>query len=156
PDLIILDLEMIGITGLIMLDILSQNRQNIPILICSGNLNEHNKQRVINAGAKGFLSKTEGMQQIREAIEALLAGKTYPKEACQYLSETQTSLLSNRQRIILGLMQSGLSNSEMAEALYVSTNTIKTHVRLMYNSLDVNSRIACINKARELGLIDPI
>ncbi|WP_296981285.1 helix-turn-helix transcriptional regulator, partial [Thalassolituus sp. UBA1505] len=58
-----------------------------------------------------------------------------------------------KQLVILSLMKSGMSNSDMADTLFLSTNTIKTHIRLMYTTLDVNSRIECLNKAEELNLL---
>jgi len=154
PQLIILDLEMAGVSGLMLLDILSQNGKNIPVLVCSGNLTDANKQRVMSAGARGFLSKAEGTDEIKQAITAVMAGQSYPAGAEHYIDQQQQALLSNRQRVILTLMQSGMGNAAIADTLCLSTNTIKTHIRLMYNTLDVTSRIECLNKAREMGLLD--
>ena len=154
PQLVILDLEMSGVNGLMLLDILSQNGKNIPVLVCSGNLCDENKQRVMSAGARGFLSKAEGTEEIKHAITAVLAGENYPQNASDYIDQQCQDLLSNRQRVILTLMQSGMGNAAIADTLCLSTNTIKTHIRLMYNTLDVTSRIECLNKAREMGLLD--
>lgn len=156
PDLIILDLEMNSINGLMLLDILAQSGKQLPVLVCSGNLTESNKQRVMSAGANGFLSKAQGSGEIREAITNILEGNPYPANADSYRQESEQAVLSNRQRVILTLMQSGMANADIADTLFLSTNTIKTHIRLMYNTLDVNSRIECLNKARELGLLDSL
>ncbi|HCM06346.1 MAG TPA: hypothetical protein DIC30_10075 [Oceanospirillales bacterium] len=155
PDLILLDLEMADLSGLMLLEILSQNGKNIPVLVCSGNLTETNKQRVILSGAHGFLSKAQGTNDIHDAINSILANKPYPADIDKYKTPEQ-ALLSNRQRAILSLMESGMPNAAIAETLFLSTNTIKTHIRLMYSALDVNSRIECLNKARELGLLNVI
>lgn len=155
PDLILLDLEMADLSGLMLLEILSQNGKNIPVLVCSGNLTETNKQRVITSGAQGFLSKAQGTKDIDEAIKSILAGKPYPADIKKYQT-LEPPLLSNRQRAILSLMESGMPNASIADTLCVSTNTIKTHIRLMYSTLNVNSRIECLNKARELGLLNVI
>lgn len=155
PNLILLDLEMADLSGLMLLEILSQNGKNIPVLVCSGNLTELNKQRVITKGAHGFLSKAQGTEDIHEAITHVLNGKTYPANIEKYKASEQ-ALLSNRQRAILSLMESGMSNASIADALFLSTNTVKTHIRLMYNTLDVTSRIECLNKARKLGLLDAV
>lgn len=155
PDLILLDLELADLSGLMLLEILSQNGKNIPVLVCSGNLTETNKQRVVSSGAHGFLSKAQGTQDIHDAIHNVLAGKPYPTDIEKYKAPDQP-LLSNRQRAILSLMESGMPNASIAETLFLSTNTIKTHIRLMYSTLNVNSRIECLNKARELGLLNVI
>lgn len=155
PDLMLLDLEMADLSGLMLLEILSQNGKNIPVLVCSGNLTETNKQRVISRGANGFLSKSQGTKDIHDAIKSILANKPYPADIKKYQLPEQP-LLSNRQRAILSLMESGMPNVSIAETLFLSTNTIKTHIRLMYNTLNVNSRIECLNKARELGLLGTV
>lgn len=155
PDLILLDLEMADLSGLMLLEILSQNGKNIPVLVCSGNLTEKNKHRAISSGAHGFLSKAQGTKDIHDAINSILANKPYPADIKKYQLPEQP-LLSTRQRAILSLMESGMSNASIAETLFLSTNTVKTHIRLMYNTLDVTSRIECLNKARELELLDTI
>jgi len=155
PDLILLDLELADLSGLMLLEILSQNGRNIPVLVCSGNLTETNKQRVVSSGAHGFLSKAQGIEDINEAINNILANKPYPADIYKYKASDHP-LLSNRQRAILSLMESGMPNASIAETLFLSTNTIKTHIRLMYNTLNVNSRIECLNKARELGLLNVV
>ena len=157
PDLIILDLEMAGLSGTDLLHILPQHGKDIPVLVCSGNLNSRSISRIRHAGARGYMSKSESLEELKSAITRVIAGDYYP-ESFSTVGTTEnsesSSLLSNRQRAILTLMKSGMSNSEMADTLYLSPNTIKTHIRLMYNTLDVTSRIECINKAETLGLLD--
>jgi LuxR family maltose regulon positive regulatory protein len=61
--------------------------------------------------------------------------------------------LSSREIEVLGLMGQGLSNTEIAARLYLSTNTLKSHTRNIFGKLDVHSRVQALNKARELNLI---
>ena len=154
PDLIILDLEMEGIGGTDMLKILSQHGLDIPVLVCSGNLTPLNMAEIKEAGARGFLRKSESIAQVKEAIIAVVEGGCYPAEFQETQSgkATKQHPLSPRQQAILTLMKSGMSNGEIADMLFLSPNTIKTHVRLMYDALNVSSRIECLNKARSLGL----
>lgn len=63
--------------------------------------------------------------------------------------------LSNREIEVLRFMAKGLSNQEIASQLFVSLNTIKTHASNIFLKLDVNKRIQAIEKARELGLLNP-
>ena len=154
PNMIMLDLEMEGISGLMLLDILLQNGNDIPILVCSGNLTDDNKQKIMSSGAKGFLSKAQGKSDIRTAIECIQSNEFYPLDASRYIHQNTNQPLTSRQLVILNLMQSDIPNAKIADLLCLSTNTIKTHIRLMYNTLDVSSRIECLNKARELGLLN--
>ncbi|SIS91232.1 MAG: response regulator transcription factor [Thalassolituus maritimus] len=154
PNLIILDLEMEGMGGTDMLKILSQHGLEIPVLVCSGNLTPHNMGEIKAAGARGFLRKSESITEVKEAIIAVIEGGYYPPEFRDALTGKtgNENPLSPRQQAILTLMKSGMSNGEIADMLFLSPNTIKTHVRLMYDTLNVSSRIECLNKARSLGL----
>jgi ATP/maltotriose-dependent transcriptional regulator MalT len=61
--------------------------------------------------------------------------------------------LSKRELEVLQLMDSGLSNQEMAARLYISLNTLKTHTSKIFEKLEVNRRTQAVEKARRLGLI---
>lgn len=61
--------------------------------------------------------------------------------------------LTNREQDVLRLMAAGLSNPEIGQELYLSLNTVKTHVRGIYGKLGVNNRTQAANRARELGLV---
>lgn len=153
PDLIILDLEMATMSGVDLLRVLPQHSEAIPVLVCSGNLTAENIALIRNAGASGYMRKTESIEEVKTAIEAVSAGKPYPEDFHCETSTPENSVLSRRQLAILTLMKAGMSNLDIAETLYLSPNTIKTHIRLMYNTLDVTSRVECLNKASSLGLI---
>ena len=61
--------------------------------------------------------------------------------------------LTRQQLAILAMLQEGHGNKEIARQLFVSVNTIKTHLRLLYEKMDVANRTACIEKARQMGLL---
>ena len=61
--------------------------------------------------------------------------------------------LTRQQLAILAMLQEGHGNKEIARQLFVSINTVKTHLRLLYEKLEVANRTACIEKARKLNLI---
>jgi len=61
--------------------------------------------------------------------------------------------LTGRELEILRLIDVGLSNREIAEALYISLNTVKTHTKSLYSKLNVHSRTQAINRARDLKLL---
>jgi LuxR family maltose regulon positive regulatory protein len=69
------------------------------------------------------------------------------------LAETLLEPLSEREMDVLRLLAAGLSNREIAQELYLSINTIKTHAKSIYGKLAVNRRTQAVNRARELGLL---
>ncbi|MDO6804332.1 LuxR C-terminal-related transcriptional regulator, partial [Wenyingzhuangia sp. 1_MG-2023] len=62
-------------------------------------------------------------------------------------------LLSERQLAILTLMQAGYATQQIAEQLFLSPNTVKTHIRLMFDKLGVNNRIECLRAAHQHGYL---
>lgn len=96
-------------------------------------------------------------QRLRQAHEALVAQKvTLGPEAQTYLATTTAtgrSLLSPRERQIIGLITEGLSTKEIARVLGTSDGTVKTHRKNLYDKLNVSSRSAAIARAKDLGLL---
>jgi LuxR family maltose regulon positive regulatory protein len=89
---------------------------------------------------------------------AALAGETADQEqaAVAFPGSSQPSLLeplSEREMDVLRLLNSALSNREIADALYVSVNTVRTHVRNIYAKLDVHRRSQAVARAGKLGLL---
>jgi LuxR family maltose regulon positive regulatory protein len=72
----------------------------------------------------------------------------------QPVHEPLADPLSERELEILHLVAANLSNKEIAQTLYVSLNTVKTHIKRLYVKLDVHNRLAAINRATNLGLLD--
>ena len=62
--------------------------------------------------------------------------------------------LSPREMEVLSLLADGKSNQEIADSLFVSTNTIKTHVARLYEKLEVRRRTEAVSKARQLGILE--
>jgi DNA-binding NarL/FixJ family response regulator len=61
--------------------------------------------------------------------------------------------LTERELDVLRLLAAGLTNREIAEALYLSTNTVKSHLQSIYSKLEVHSRVHAVHRARELALL---
>lgn len=154
PNMIILDLQLEGMSGKDVLKVLSQQKIDAPILVCSGNLDPSNMAEIKAAGAKGILRKSESLSEVKKAIMTVVQGGHYPTDFGDIIPAKPAleAQISPRQQAILTLMKSGMSNSEIADVLYLSPNTVKTHIRLMYDKLNVNNRIECINKAKSFGI----
>jgi two-component system response regulator DesR len=102
------------------------------------------------AGASGFAHKDWPARRIAAAVHAVGVGKTTfePHERHEALG------LSERERSVLGLMASGATNPEIAEALHLSKHTVKEHTSAVYRKLGVRNRAQAVQRAERLGLVE--
>jgi DNA-binding NarL/FixJ family response regulator len=123
---------------------------------------------VLRAGAVGYLLKDVGSAQLAESIRVTVRGNSIlePSVAAKIVAEfsrafpleTATSSavlpepLSEREIEVLRLVTSGLSNREIAEKLFISAGTAKTHIHHLCGKLGVRNRTEAAMKAKELGL----
>jgi DNA-binding NarL/FixJ family response regulator len=124
--------------------------------------------RALSAGAHGYLIKGESVALTRERIQALMRGEPVvsPTIARRVLAEfvdaarrtppgDDTNTLTARERDVLQQVAVGYTVAEVARALAVADNTVKTHLKAIYAKLGVRSRVRALNVARDRGLIDP-
>jgi len=159
PDLILSDLSLPGVSGVEAIKALLDYQPNTPILILSASDNPHEMQRCLDAGARGFVNKSESSAVIVTAIQTILLGESY----IPVVLRTQTSLITqrlnsvktitSRQMDVLRLMREGKRNKEIANGLKVSEATIKVHCRDLFQCLGVNSRHSAVEEALRLGLL---
>jgi DNA-binding NarL/FixJ family response regulator len=151
PDLAILDLNLGDEDGL---DLLKEMRRRFPrivVLVLSMHDERYYADRVIKAGGRGYIMKTEAGNKVVEAIETVLAGNTYFSEAererlAGYLETgregrtlTPVENLSDRQFQIFTLLGKGLGTVEIAAKLNLSAKTIDTHKEHIKDKLHVNT-----------------
>jgi DNA-binding NarL/FixJ family response regulator len=153
PDVVILDIGMPNLNGLeATRQILKANPQ-IKILILTLHDSDQVVQEVLNAGARGFLLKTDAARDLVNAVDALRRGKIYftPKVAAMVLdgflrrengSEPKPparSRLTPREREIVQLLAEGKSSKEVAVALGLSVKTAETHRSNIMRKLELHS-----------------
>nr|WP_281423925.1 response regulator transcription factor [Oceanobacter mangrovi] len=156
-QLLLMDLGLPDMDGLALLEQVRKQHSSLPLLVCTGETRPVVLKRVLQAGASGLITKNQSAEEVLQAIDAVLAGIRYlAPEAEQALSipePHQADVLSERQLAILRLMQAGHSTPEIARQLFLSPNTVKTHIRLMFEKLGVNNRVECLTVAHERGYI---
>ncbi len=104
---------------------------------------------VANAGIDAVISKTETGLDLVRAIERVHAGEKFG------FAETRSGALSPREREVLALIAQGASNSEIARELYVSIDTVKTHVRNLFRKVDVSNRTQAALVATQYSVAAP-
>ena len=111
----------------------------------------------IEAGASGYLLKDAPPHELIAAVRAAAAGESAlaPAIAGRLLSRLRSPkvALSRREIEVLERVANGRSNSEIADELFVSETTVKSHLVHVFSKLDVSSRTAAVAKARELGIL---
>jgi len=140
-DVLLLDLNMPGISGADLISRIKTNQANIPILVVSMHSDSHLAARMLKAGASGYITKDCEPEILLEAIRKVAANGKYitpdlaEKMVFDMVSSPQRPLhhlLSDRESEVLLLLVSGKSVNEIATQLSISNKTVSTHkVRLM-------------------------
>ena len=155
-DLVILDQTMPHLDGLTLWSLIGRLVGGAKVLVCSGSATEATVRRAVQLKVNGFVDKSESVEQILFAIREIMAGRSYFSASFRLMAGAapeEALTLTRQQLAILTMLQEGHGNKEIARQLFVSVNTIKTHLRLLYEKLDVPNRTACIEKARQIGLL---
>ncbi|SDL65739.1 response regulator transcription factor [Maricaulis salignorans] len=166
-DLIILDLVMRSMNGLVVLAAVREQKPRTPVLMLSGIGAEPPLAEMRRLGARGFVHKSADTGELIAAVDVILAGGTCfdgpqtrvmarageAADVWQSKSERQLPKLGPRQLEILDLMGQGATNKDIAGRLNISENTVKSHMRSIFQALDSHTRTACMRKAQALGLI---
>ena len=159
-DLVILDIEMTGTDGFVLLKRIRNLNKDIKVLFLSSKSEAFYAGRAIRAGANGFVSKRKDLGEIYNAVEMILTGYSFfPSETLSFInhlgSRTGAAVdmpLSNREVTVLRYLANGLSNKEIADQLLVSNKTISAHKSNIFSKLGVQSIVELIDyaKAHEL------
>jgi DNA-binding NarL/FixJ family response regulator len=111
----------------------------------------------VEAGASGYLLKDAPPHELTAAVRAAAAGESAlaPVIASRLLDRMRAPRvsLSSREIEVLELVAAGRSNSEVADQLFVSETTVKSHLAHIFSKLDVTSRTAAVSAARQRGIL---
>ncbi|TXS66053.1 DNA-binding response regulator [Corynebacterium sp. LK14] len=155
-DVVICDIQMPGTDGIAATSQLAQ-AGGPPVLILTTYDTQSDIVSAVEAGALGYLLKDAPEQALHDAVLATAAGKrTLAPEVAALLAERITCpevALSGRELEILEALATGKSNKELAQRLFISEATVKTHLIHIYQKLGVDTRTAAVTVARERKLI---
>lgn len=164
-DVLLCDLGLPDGSGITLIRQEALTGRDTDILVITIFANQNKVLDAIRAGARGYLLKDERIEDCIEAIRNIRRGGSpiSPIIARQLLGQIQpeasqpttpmASPLSEREYEVLNLLSRGFSNSECADILTVSANTIGTHVKNIYRKLEVNSRAEALFEASSQGLL---
>lgn len=167
PDLVLMDIQMPNLDGIAATGAVVRDCPYTRVLMLTTFDRSELVYGALVAGASGFLLKDAPRQQLVDGIRAVHRGEELLAPAItRRLIEEFTRLdrlpthpgvqaLTDREREVLLLVARGLSNAEIAKALYVSVQTVKTHVARLLTKLGVRDRVQAVVLAYETGLVRP-
>ena len=142
PDVAVVDLKMPYLDGCACIRQLRAEGLAVRVLVLSALCDGPSLREAIEAGADGFALKTDPPEMTLAAIRQVAAGQmVFPQGARRWLTRgSEPEPLSEREGDVLELVAEGRSNLEIAKALHLSANTIKFHLRNLYEKLGVANR----------------
>jgi NarL family two-component system response regulator LiaR len=166
PDIIIMDIMMPSVNGIEASKQIKKDLPNIAILILTAYDDDNYVLGLLEAGAAGYLLKSARGQDIVNAIRAIEAGESvlHPNIIGKLLKramlksnsapeQQKNELLSEREKEMLKLLSTGMSNKEIADTLCLSIRTVKAHMSNIFTKMHVASRSEALIEAMKLGLI---
>ncbi len=171
PDVVLMDLNMPRCTGLEATQAIETRMPQVNILVLTISENEGDLFSAIKFGAKGYILKNTGPEELVHAILHIAQGGVIvsPLMATKLLAELKglgggvekeaaeeaEAGISPRENEVLQLVARGATNKEIADSLFISENTVKTHLRNIMDKLHLANRSQAAAYAVKMGLVQP-
>jgi DNA-binding NarL/FixJ family response regulator len=157
PNVVIMDVRMPGMDGLEATKILTEKVPESAVLIFTAYSERSLLGRGLESGAKGYILKEAPHQTLLRAIEKVAGGEGYVDPALMpafLTGKDKDEMLTGREREILQLLADGMSNQDVAAKLFISQETVKSHVRHILAKLEADTRTQAVAIALREAIID--
>jgi DNA-binding NarL/FixJ family response regulator len=157
PNVVIMDVRMPGMDGLDATKELMEKEPNTAVLIFTAYSERSLLARGLESGAKGYILKEAPHETLVRAIEKVAGGDSFIDPALMpaFLSgKDREEMLTAREREILQLLADGMSNADAAQRLFISQETVKSHVRHILAKLEADTRTHAVAIALRDAIID--
>ncbi|HMK98039.1 MAG TPA: response regulator transcription factor [Acidimicrobiales bacterium] len=168
PDIVLMDLRMPRCDGVEATRRLRAEHPDVKVIVLTTYADDRSVLEALRAGARGFLTKDAGAEEIREAVAAVQRGEASIDPAVQHhvvnaLARSGKGLegaaepglpddITAREAEVLALIAEGLSNTEIALRLVVSEATVKSHINHLFTKTGVRDRAQAVTYAYRHGL----
>ena len=162
PDVVLLDVNMPVMDGIETVQALSRLHLPLHVLMLTISQDEEDLFGAIKAGADGYLLKNTEPEELRRTILHIAKGERVlsPEVTGSVLrvfnrlsSQEPSPLLSDRELEVLSCLATGQTTQQISGQLFISENTVKTHIRHILEKLDASNRTEAVSKALQMGLI---
>ena len=162
PDVALLDVEMPSLRGIEILEALRRDGAGTRVVLLSAHLESDTVYDAVAGGVAAYLSKAAPGERICDAIAAVARGEVVlPAEVQAGLAseirlraEPGRPALSPREQEVLALIAEGLTAPAVGRELHLSTATVKSHLKTLYDKLGVSDRAAAVAEAMRRGLLE--
>lgn len=154
-DIVLMDINLPGMNGIECTQKLKQKYPALQIMMCTVYEDDEKIFRAIASGASGYILKRTEPARLIDALRDLYAGGSpiSSQIARKVISSLQLNskyddaeVLSEREQEVLALIAKGFRNKEVADKLFISISTVKSHIHNIYEKLHVTSRIEAVNR----------
>jgi len=160
PDVVLMDLLMPGMDGIAATAAIRRQMPETEVVALTSVLEDASVVEAVRAGAIGYLLKDTDAHELRRAIKAAAAGQVQlaPQAAARLVREVRApekshTALTEREADVMKLLAQGKSNKEIAQALNIGEQTVKTHVSRILDKLELPSRTQVVLYAIRIGLV---
>ncbi|WP_446336780.1 response regulator [Coleofasciculus sp. G1-WW12-02] len=162
PDIVVMDIGLPRLDGIAATQQIKAELPEVRVVILTSHTTDREIIASLSSGADAYCVKGSSVERLLQAIAAAAEGATYldpqiGRQVLKHLSppspKGNVSNLSQRELEVLKLIVEGYSNPEIAAQLYLSANTVKTHVRGIMNKLSVDDRVQAAVVALRAGIV---
>jgi DNA-binding NarL/FixJ family response regulator len=156
PNVVVMDVRMPGMDGLEATKQITAEVPEAAVLIFTAYSERSLLSRGLESGAKGYILKEAPHDTLLRAITKVAAGETYVDPALMpaFFAKDRDDMLTSREREILQLLADGMSNADVAGRLFISQETVKSHVRHILAKLEADTRTHAVAIALRDAIID--
>lgn len=167
PDVVLLDINMPELDGIQIMPTIRQKSVGTKALMLTGSMDEATIMKALRAGARGYLSKNTSISGLIKAIKVVhndelwierkliskfVNGDNKADLGRKDRQENPKAPFTPREQDVLSLLIKGLTNKEIANDLFISEKTVKSHLNRIFKKLNVSRRLQAILRAIRLGL----
>lgn len=165
PDISLIDVDMPGLSGIGVIRILRKALPDMVIIVLSSYNDDNFINQAMSAGANGYVLKGIGSDELANIIVSMVKNKSmispylinltidqYSQEK-EKLQEQDTNLTLREKQILKNLIE-GKRSKDIANTLFISTETVKSHIKNIYRKLEVTNRMEAFSAAKRKKIID--